>query len=96
VWLHWQAKDISFDTALGYRTYYLLTAGVAATIAEIQASTHPGRSVPTAILPAGATAPAFVTVPWTQTADLTSWYLRTVPVNLVKCVFPAAVIGRRW
>jgi hypothetical protein len=43
VWLHWQAKDISFDTALGYRSYYLLTAGVAATIAEIQASTHPDR-----------------------------------------------------
>jgi hypothetical protein len=55
--------------------------------------------------PAGATAPAcqvtashaiFVTVPWTQTADLTSWYLRVVPVNLMKWVFPVAVMGRRW
>jgi hypothetical protein len=62
------------------------------------------RSVSTVILPAGATAPAcqvtashaiFVTVPWTQTADLTSWYLRAVPVNLMKCVFPAAAMGRR-
>ncbi len=43
VWLHWQAKEISFDTALGYRTFYLLTAGVAATVAEIQASAHPDR-----------------------------------------------------
>ena len=43
VWLHWQAKDISFDTALGYRTFYLLTAGVAATIAAIHASDHPDR-----------------------------------------------------
>lgn len=43
VWLHWQAKDISFDTALGYRTFYLLTAGVAATITAIQASDHPDR-----------------------------------------------------
>jgi hypothetical protein len=43
VWLHWQAKDISFDTALGYRTFYLLTAGVAATITAIQASNHPDR-----------------------------------------------------
>jgi hypothetical protein len=43
IWLHWQAKEINFDTALGYRTYYLLTAGVAATIADIQSSTHPDR-----------------------------------------------------
>jgi hypothetical protein len=43
VWLHWQAKDINFDTALGYRTFYLLTAGVTATIAAIQASDHPAR-----------------------------------------------------
>lgn len=42
-WLHWEAKDISFDTALGYRTFHLLTAGVAATIAAIQASDHPER-----------------------------------------------------
>jgi hypothetical protein len=43
VWLHWQAKEISFDTALGYRTYYLLTAGVAATTAAVEASSHPDR-----------------------------------------------------
>jgi hypothetical protein len=43
VWLHWRAKQISFDTALGYHTHYLLTAGVAATVAEIQASSHPDR-----------------------------------------------------
>jgi hypothetical protein len=43
VWLHWQAKEISFDTALGYRTYYLLTAGVAATVTAVQASDHPHR-----------------------------------------------------
>jgi hypothetical protein len=38
VWLRWQVKEINFDTALGYRTYYLLTAGVAATVAAVQAS----------------------------------------------------------
>jgi hypothetical protein len=43
VWLHWRAKNISFDTALGYHTYYLLTAGVAATLAEIRASSHADR-----------------------------------------------------
>jgi hypothetical protein len=43
VWLHWQAKQISFDTALGYRTYYLLAGGVAETVVAVQASDHPDR-----------------------------------------------------
>ncbi|MCC8249582.1 hypothetical protein [Saccharothrix luteola] len=43
VWLHWQAKNISFDTALGYRTPYLLTAGVNATVETVRSSSHPDR-----------------------------------------------------
>jgi hypothetical protein len=43
VWLHWQAKNISFDTALGYRTHYLLTAGVNATVETVRSSSHPDR-----------------------------------------------------
>ncbi|MEU4473655.1 hypothetical protein [Micromonospora sp. NPDC023888] len=43
VWLHWEAKQITFDTALGYRTYHLLTAGVAATVTAVRASDHPDR-----------------------------------------------------
>jgi hypothetical protein len=43
VWLHWRAKNISFDTALGYRTPYLLTAGVEATVEAVRASSHPDR-----------------------------------------------------
>ncbi len=43
VWLHWRAKNISFDTALGYRTPYLLTAGVEATAEAVRASSHPDR-----------------------------------------------------
>ncbi|MEU7587345.1 hypothetical protein AB0A95_13700 [Micromonospora sp. NPDC049230] len=43
VWLHWQAKQVTFDTALGYRTHHLLTAGVAATVAAVRASAHPDR-----------------------------------------------------
>ena len=43
IWLHWQAKSISFDTALGYHLFHLLTPGVAAVIAEVRASSHPDR-----------------------------------------------------
>ena len=43
VWLHWRAKNISFDTALGYRTPYLLTAGVEATAEAVRAGSHPDR-----------------------------------------------------
>lgn len=43
VWLHWQAKNISFDTALGYRTHHLLTAGVEVTVASVRANSHPDR-----------------------------------------------------
>ncbi|WP_326564992.1 hypothetical protein VSH64_24410 [Amycolatopsis rhabdoformis] len=43
VWLHWQAKEISFDTALGYRTHHLLTAGVEATLQAVRSSSHPDR-----------------------------------------------------
>ncbi len=43
VWLHWEAKNISFDTALGYRTHYLLTAGVDATVETVRSSSHPDR-----------------------------------------------------
>jgi hypothetical protein len=43
VWLHWRAKNISFDTALGYRTPYLLTAGVEATAEAVRQLPHWGR-----------------------------------------------------
>ncbi len=43
VWLHWQAKSISFDTALGYHLFHLLTPGVTTVIAEVRASSHPDR-----------------------------------------------------
>ncbi|WP_327031727.1 hypothetical protein [Micromonospora ureilytica] len=43
LWLHWDAKNISFDTALGYHLYHLLTAGIAASIEAVQASSHPDR-----------------------------------------------------
>lgn len=43
LWLHWTAKNISFDTALGYHLYHLLTGGVAAAIETVQASSHPDR-----------------------------------------------------
>ncbi|MEV1121042.1 hypothetical protein AB0I91_38815 [Actinosynnema sp. NPDC049800] len=43
VWLHWQAKNISFDTALGYRAHHLLTAGVDATVEAVRSSSHPDR-----------------------------------------------------
>lgn len=43
IWLHWDAKNISFDTALGYDLFHLLTPGIAATIEAVRASTHPDR-----------------------------------------------------
>jgi hypothetical protein len=43
IWLHWQAKSISFDTALGYHLFHLLTPGVAAVHAAVRASSHPDR-----------------------------------------------------
>ncbi|MFJ7073462.1 hypothetical protein [Streptomyces sp. NPDC098781] len=43
LWLHWDAKNISFDTALGYHLYHLLTAGIAAATEMVQASSHPDR-----------------------------------------------------
>ncbi|MEI5032243.1 hypothetical protein RB201_03115 [Streptomyces sp. S1A(2023)] len=43
LWLHWSAKDISFDTALGYHLYHLLTGGVAAAVDTVRASSHPDR-----------------------------------------------------
>jgi hypothetical protein len=43
VWLHWEAKDISFDTALGYRTQLLLTSGVATVRDVVMGSTGPQR-----------------------------------------------------
>jgi hypothetical protein len=43
LWLHWQAKNISFDTALGYHRYHLLTAGIEATATHVRASAHPDR-----------------------------------------------------
>ena len=43
LWLHWTAKNISFDTALGYHLYHLLTGGVAAAIETVRASSHPDR-----------------------------------------------------
>ncbi|MFF3920193.1 hypothetical protein ACFYZB_43635 [Streptomyces sp. NPDC001852] len=43
LWLHWTAKNISFDTALGYHLYHLLTGGIAATVEVVRASTHPER-----------------------------------------------------
>lgn len=44
VWLHWQAKEINFDTALGYRTHHLLTAGVEVTLQAVRSSSHPDRA----------------------------------------------------
>lgn len=43
LWLHWTAKNVSFDTALGYHLYHLLTGGVAATVEAVRASAHPDR-----------------------------------------------------
>ncbi|MFE7333190.1 hypothetical protein ACFU8W_52210 [Streptomyces sp. NPDC057565] len=44
LWLHWTAKNISFDTALGYHLYHLLTGGIAATVEVVRASAHPERN----------------------------------------------------
>lgn len=41
LWLHWDAKNISFDTALGYHLYHLLTAGIAAATETVRASSTP-------------------------------------------------------
>ncbi|MEU5230054.1 hypothetical protein AB0G82_12385 [Streptomyces anulatus] len=43
LWLHWSAKNISFDTALGYHLYHLLTCGVAAAVDTVRGSAHPDR-----------------------------------------------------
>lgn len=43
LWLHWNAKSISFDTALGYHLYHLLTAGIAAATETVRTSSHPDR-----------------------------------------------------
>ncbi|MFC8202086.1 hypothetical protein ACFUTV_42920 [Streptomyces sp. NPDC057298] len=43
LWLHWDAKNISFDTALGYHLHHLLTAGIAAATETVRASSHPDR-----------------------------------------------------
>ena len=43
IWLHWPAKSISFDTALGYHLFHLLTPGVAIAVAAVRASSHPDR-----------------------------------------------------
>jgi hypothetical protein len=43
LWLHWDAKNISFDTAMGYHLYHLLTAGIAASTEAVEGSSHPDR-----------------------------------------------------
>ncbi|MFD7559473.1 hypothetical protein ACFV9E_33705 [Streptomyces sp. NPDC059835] len=43
LWLHWTAKNISFDTALGYHLYHLLTGGAAAAAELVRAGAHPDR-----------------------------------------------------
>lgn len=43
LWLHWTAKNISFDTALGYHLYHLLTGCTAAAAEAVRASAHPDR-----------------------------------------------------
>ncbi|WP_406224045.1 hypothetical protein [Streptomyces canus] len=43
LWLHWDAKSISFDTALGYHLHHLLTAGITASAEAVRASSHPDR-----------------------------------------------------
>ncbi|RFC74434.1 hypothetical protein DXZ75_21465 [Streptomyces sp. AcE210] len=43
LWLHWSAKNISFDTGLGYRIHHLLTGGVAAAVEVVRATEHPDR-----------------------------------------------------
>lgn len=43
VWLHWAAKSISFDTALGYSIFHLLTPGVEVVLDVVRASAHHAR-----------------------------------------------------
>ncbi|MCJ0873892.1 hypothetical protein [Streptomyces sp. AP-93] len=43
LWLHWPAKNISFDTALGYNLYHLLTGGITAAVEAVRVSAHPDR-----------------------------------------------------
>ncbi|MEV6600767.1 hypothetical protein AB0M36_28550 [Actinoplanes sp. NPDC051346] len=43
LWLHWAAKNLSFDTALGYHLYHLLTAGIAASTEMVRTSSRPDR-----------------------------------------------------
>ncbi|MGW6140227.1 hypothetical protein [Streptomyces sp. NPDC055140] len=43
LWLHWTAKNISFDTGLGYRIHHLLTGGVAAAVEAVRVGEHPDR-----------------------------------------------------
>ncbi|MFB6781542.1 hypothetical protein ACFCX0_30080 [Streptomyces sp. NPDC056352] len=43
LWLHWTAKNISFNTALGYHLYHLLTGGITAAVEAVRASAHPDR-----------------------------------------------------
>ncbi|MCR6490184.1 hypothetical protein M8542_45980 [Amycolatopsis sp. OK19-0408] len=47
VWLHWEAKELSFDAALGYRDQLLLTPGIAAvreaTASDDRLSAHLAR-----------------------------------------------------
>ncbi|MFB6674171.1 hypothetical protein ACFCWG_17555 [Streptomyces sp. NPDC056390] len=44
LWLHWTAKNISFDTALGYHLHHLLTGGITAAVEAVRASAHPDRA----------------------------------------------------
>ncbi len=43
LWLHWDAKNISFDTALGYHLYHLFTPGITAASETVRSSSHPDR-----------------------------------------------------
>lgn len=43
LWLHWDARNLGFDTVLGYDIRHLLTGGVAATVEAVRASSHPDR-----------------------------------------------------
>jgi hypothetical protein len=43
LWLHWDAKSVSFDTALGYSHLYLLAGGVSASTDLVRASAHRSR-----------------------------------------------------
>lgn len=43
VWLHWEAKELSFDTALGYRDHLLLTPGVTTVRDAVARASEPAR-----------------------------------------------------